>query len=222
MGGPAHSALAAVPHAVPQVGSLLLDPLRPTPEQAHDLLRRELVKAEYNDTNLVQRVLDWIGRRIAGTVDSASSTPALTWFAITLVTLALVAAMIYLASRARRTQRQRGESTAVLTDELISAAALRERAERALTDGRYAEAVLDGFRALALGQAERGRLDDAPGATAHEVAHALGVVFPEQRRAVASGADVFDAVRYGERAASREQAAAVLAIDDELRSATGR
>ena len=202
--------------------ALMRDPLQPTPGEARDLLRRELVKPEYHDDNLVQRVLDWIGRRIGSTVASASGTPPLTWLAATAIAVGLALGLIYLVSRARRTERRRSEREALLTDEVISAAALRERAGRALAEGRYVDAVVDGFRALALAQSERGRLDDAPGATAHEVAGALGAAFPDQRNAVAASADVFDAVRYGERPATYEQAAAILAIDDALRSGTGR
>lgn len=200
----------------------LLDPLQPTPDEARTLLRRELLRPEYHDDNLVQRLLDWIGRRIDGTVDSASGTSSLTWFAATAIAVALLAGLVYLLSRARRTARQRIPGEALLTGEVITAAALRERAERALAEGRYADAVVDGFRALALAQAERGRFDDAPGATAHEVASALGRAFPDQRLAIEAGADRFDAVRYGERPATREQAAAVLAVDDALRAGTGR
>ena len=91
------------------------------------------------------------------------------------------------------------------------------RAEAALAEGRHADALVDGFRALAVRQVERGRLDDLPGATAHEVADALGDGVP---RAAAAG-------RRQRRASStrcctatarppREQAAGVLALDDEL------
>lgn len=199
-----------------------LDPLQPTPDEARELLRRELLRPEYHSDNLVQRLLDAIGRRIDGTVERASTSAPLTWFVATAVILGLVAGLVYLASRARRTARHRAEGAAVLTDEVISAAALRERAERAHAEGRYAEAVLDGFRALALAQAERGRLDDNPGATAHEVASVLGASYPDQRGALAAGADLFDAVRYGERPATHDQSAGVLAVDDALRSRTGR
>lgn len=193
-------------------------PLQPSPDDARGALRRELLKPEYNDQNLLQRLLDAISRRIERTVDSASGTPSLTWFALTVIALALVAALVLLLSRARRSARQRTDDSAVLTGEAITAAELRARAERALADGRYNDAVIDGFRALALGQAERGHLDDAPGATAHEVAMLLGSSYPEQREALAAGADHFDVVRYGDRVATLEQATAVLAIDAGLRS----
>ena len=108
------------------------------------------------------------------------------------------------------------DERAVLTDEVISADELRARAEAALADGRHEDAVIDGFRAVATRQVERGRLADTPGATAHEVALALGLEFPHLRERFGDGGALFDAVLYGDRPASAAQAASVLALDDEL------
>ena len=63
---------------------------------------------------------------------------------------------------------------------------------------------------------ERGRLADTPGATAHEVAVALGAEFPHLRERVHRGGTLFDAVLYGDRPATASQAAEVLSLDDEL------
>ena len=92
----------------------------------------------------------------------------------------------------------------------MSAAELRARADAALAEGRHGDALVDGFRALAARQVERGRLDDLPGATAHEVADALGAAYPAQRGRVDGSAALFDRVLYGDRPASREQATGVL------------
>ena len=108
------------------------------------------------------------------------------------------------------------DDRAVLTDEVISADELRARAEAALAEGRHEDAVVDGFRAVATRQVERGRLADTPGATAHEVAVALGREFPHLRQRVEDGGTLFDAVLYGDRPATAAQARAVLALDDEL------
>jgi hypothetical protein len=104
----------------------------------------------------------------------------------------------------------------VLTEEVISADELRTRAEAALEAGRFEEAVVDGFRAVAVRQVERGRLPDTPGATAHEVAVALAGEYPPRAEQVHRGARLFDEVLYGERPATREQASSVLALDDDL------
>ncbi|MDO9456822.1 DUF4129 domain-containing protein [Nocardioides sp.] len=195
-------------------------PLDPSGDDARGLLRRELADPTYFQDNLVQRIIDWIGRQVDGSVEGARGIPSLTWFAITLIVLALVGGLAFLASRARGTaRRDQGRGGDVLTDEVVTAAELRRRAEVALAEGRHADAVVDGFRALARRQVERGRLEDSPGVTAHEVAAALAGEYPQHRDRTAAGADLFDAVMYGERPATRDQAVAVLDLDVELAGA---
>ena len=130
--------------------------------------------------------------------------------------LLLVLGLALLLSRARRTARVARSRNAVLTDESVTARELRARAERALAEGRHADAVVDGFRALAVRQVERGRLDDLPGATAHEVAIAVGAAHPAQRQRVDGTAALFDSVLYGDRPATAAQASSVLELDDAL------
>ena len=191
-------------------------PLVPTPDEARSKLRRELLRPEYNEQNLVQRFLSWTERQLGKGLDAAADAPPLSTLAAMVILVGLVGLLGWLLSRARRTARAREEDRAVLTDEIISADELRARAEAALADGRHEDAVIDGFRAVATRQVERGRLPDAPGATAHEVAVALGREFPHLRQRVDNGGALFDAVLYGDRPATAAQAESVIALDDEL------
>lgn len=191
-------------------------PLDPPPDEARSWLRDELLHPEYHQQNVVQQLLDWLQRRVGAGLDAAQDAPPLSTFAAMVVLVLLVLGLGWLLSRVRRTARTRDEQRAVLTDEVVTAAELRSRAEAALADGRHEDAVIDGFRALAVRQVERGRLDDAPGATAHEVAASLAAGYPEQRLRVTGCALLFEAVLYGDRPASRDQAVGLLALDDEL------
>lgn len=191
-------------------------PLDPSPDDASSLLRRELLHPEYHDRDLIGQVVSWLDRLVDRTVDAASQSPPLSTFAAMVVFLLLALGLGWLVSRARRTARAARERGPVLTEEVVTAAQLRARAEQALAEGRSADAVVDGFRALTVRQVERGSLDDLPGATAHEVAIALGVTHPAQRDLVDDSAALFDAVRYGDRPASPDQAARVLELDDRL------
>jgi Domain of unknown function (DUF4129) len=191
-------------------------PLTPSPDEARSALRRELLRPEYNEQNIIQRLLTWLERQVGRGLDAASEAPPLSTLASMVILVGLVGLLGWLLSRARRTARSRDDDRAVLTDEVINADELRARAEAALAEGRHEDAVVDGFRAVATRQVERGRLADAPGATAHEVAVALGQEFPHLRSRVESGGALFDAVLYGDRPASAAQAASVLALDDEL------
>jgi len=191
-------------------------PLNPSGDDARSALRRELIKPDYYEGNPIQRLLDWLQRTLGKGVDAAVDVPPLQAFAAMVIGVLLVGALIWLASRARASARAPRGTPGVLTDEEITAAGLRARAEAALADGRHEEAVLNGFRALAARQVERGRLDDTPGATAHEVAGVLAREFPDRWPRVDRSAALFDSVLYGDRPATREQALDVLALDDDL------
>jgi hypothetical protein len=191
-------------------------PLVPAPEQGRDLLRRELLDPAYHRDDVMQRLLDWLRRRVLDVLDAASNAPPLSAFAAMAVGLALVLALIWLATRARTAPQQRSGAGSVLPDASVTATQWRQRAELALAEGRHSDALVDAFRALVARQVERGRLDAAPGATAHEVTQALRSAYPDQAAEMTQGARLFDLVLYGARPATREQAELVLSLDDEL------
>ena len=197
-------------------GPPLEPPLDPDGDEGRSLLRRELARPEYYTDNLVERIIAWFQRRFEDTVGAAESAPPLQTFAAILVAVSLVAGLGVLVSRARRTARARAEARPALTDEVVSADELRGRAEAALRSGRYDDALVDAYRALAVRQVEKGRIEDLPQATAHELARALGEVQVEHRAAIEHAADLFDSVLYGDHPATRQQAEDVLRLDDAL------
>jgi hypothetical protein len=191
-------------------------PLRPSSEEAQSWLRRELLKPEYHQDNLVQRLQDWVSRQFGRALSAASQSDTVTTL-VALVLFALLAVLLaLLLSRVRSTRPTRSEPGPVLTDGGQTAAELRARAVAAFGQERYDEALVDAFRALTVRQVERGRLDDLPGATAHEVAAALETRYPGRHTQVAGAAALFDLVRYGDRTATRGQAESVLMLDDDL------
>ncbi|MDF1604798.1 DUF4129 domain-containing protein [Nocardioides sp. YIM 152315] len=201
------------------VPALAEPPLDPSGEEARSLLGRELLHPDYHEHNPIEQLLDWLDRMIGGTIDAAADAPPLSTFLAIVAFLLLGLALAWLVSRARRTPRVAGGPGPVVGDRTASAAELRAAAERALAEGRAAAAAVDGFRALTVRQIERGWLEDRPGATAREVAVALAAAHPDLRHEVAGSAEVFDAVLYGGRPATHDQAAAVLAVDDALAGA---
>jgi hypothetical protein len=194
-------------------------PLTPSGDDARRQVARELLHPEYHQDNLIARFVDWLWRLLDRGLTTAREAPPLTTFAAMLVGLLLVAALVWLAGRTRRSRRAAVERRAVLTDERVTAAELRARAEAALADGRHDDALVDAFRAVALRQVERDRIDDLPGATAHEVAVALAEVFPDQEDDLYRCGGLFDLVLYGGRRATRDQAVEVLGLDERLGSA---
>jgi cbb3-type cytochrome oxidase subunit 3 len=191
-------------------------PLDPSPGEARSWLQRELLDPEYHQQNVVERLITWFERHIGAGLETAGLW---TTAAAMLIFLILIGALVWLLSRIQRTRRARTATGPVLGHEVVTAADLRARAEAALADGRAEEALVDGFRALAVRQVERGRLDDSPGATAHEVALLLATEYPQHGAAVGDNALLFDLVLYGDRPATTEQASGVLVLDDELAGA---
>ncbi|MEO5853368.1 MAG: DUF4129 domain-containing protein [Nocardioides sp.] len=191
-------------------------PLDPTADQARSLLRRELLEPEYHDQAPVARFVDWLREQLARGVDAAAGSAPLTTLAAMVLLVLLVVGLAWALSRARRGARSAAVDGAVLGEDGLSAVELRARAEGALAEGDHATALLDAFRALALRQVERGRIEGLPGATAHELSGALGDAFPPLRDRLVAAAGSFDRVLYGERPATAGQARAVLTLDDEL------
>ena len=103
---------------------LLEPPLTPGGDEARSLLRRELLHPDYQQENLVLRLISWLSRLLDRGLSEARALPPLTTFAAMLVGLLLVAAVAWLATRARRARRAPREGRAVLTEEHVTAAEL--------------------------------------------------------------------------------------------------
>lgn len=200
------------------IGSLpmLSAPLDPGPDQARGWLRDELLRPEYHRENLLQQLSNWFSDLFDRGTRAASSSSSLVDLISLVLFAGLALGLIWLVSRLRLSRRSAEEAGPVLEETGISARELRRVAEQALAEGRFAEAVIGGFRALVVRQVERGRLDDLPGMTAHEVALALDQTYPDRRAAIDQAGRLFDEVRYGDRPATADQARAVLALDDDL------
>ena len=156
----------------------------PTRDEARSELRRELLRPEYNEQNLVQRLLD-LARASArqGPRRRRGRAPALhagrDGDPGRAGRPARLAALAGPADRPRRatTTGPSSPTRSISADELRGPG--RGRARRGPPRGRGRRRVP---RASPIRQVERGRLADAPGATAHEVAVALGAEFPHLRR----------------------------------------
>lgn len=202
---------------MPDVVARLLDaPLDPSGDEGRSWLRRELLDPAYHRSDPFGEFVDWLMRTFQRGLGTASDAPPLTVAAALVVLLALVLGVIVLLGRTRRDRQGSAPRPVMLQGESVTAAELRARAERAMTEGRYGDAAVDAFRAVAVRQHEQGRLELTPGATAHDIAAVLVCVFPGQRQGIDDGARVFDEVHYGEHPAGSRQAAGVLALDDEL------
>ncbi|MGL4176523.1 MAG: DUF4129 domain-containing protein [Dermatophilaceae bacterium] len=194
-------------------------PLDPTSPEAREWLEEELRKSVYQEQpGLLDRIWDWVLELLTGTT-GGPGLPAWTVAVVVVLVLAVIALVV--ARTLRRDRRMTGVAApGVLDGPVRSAAEHRDDARRALAAGDADTAVVEGYRAVARATVERAVLDDLPGRTAHEVAVALAPVFPAHASGLAGAADVFDAVRYGRRPATRAQAENVLSLDGEIARTT--
>ncbi|GGD23025.1 DUF4129 domain-containing protein [Nocardioides daphniae] len=193
----------------------------PGEDDARDLLRRELLRPEYQDSDLLGRATRWLEDLFSSLLGDAVEVPLLAFLAIVVVLFLLVLAVGLVLSRWRRSGTVTAAPPSALLVDQVDAAELRARAEAALDSGDATTAVVEAYRALAVRQVERRRIDDVPGATAHEVGEMLAEALPAHATAVREAAALFDVALYGEHPATAEQARTLLDLDDRLAGRSG-
>ena len=196
--------------------------LDPSTDQARQWLSDELARSEYQNTSsLLQRLMDWLGDRLADLQSTQGTGGAsLPPVVITLVVALLVAGGVVLLTRIRVESRSVADRRkTLLGDSVLTADQLRREAERALSDGRFDDAVLAWTRAIARDAESRTLLPDARSMTAHEVGAALAVAFPSQVADINRTMDLFDAAAYGDLTASRDDAMTTRSTDAALHAA---
>lgn len=201
------------------VGVLASEPLVPDPGTAHDWLRRELLRSEYQ-RSLVQRVKDWFDGLFDKAQSGTGNFAGLGRPLLLLILLLVVAGIVFLVFRLRRNPSGGREAESVFGDVRRTASEHRRLAQAAFDDGEWDDAVVEGMRALAARLVERQLVDDVPAATAHEVTTLATPRFPSYAQRLETAARVFDETRYGDRRATRDRARAMLDLDRELGAAS--
>jgi len=190
-------------------------PLDPTSPQARQWLEDELSKGIYHERKgLLETIWDWLNELLSSAGNGTGLAGWTIWIALALIAAVVALVLVRSIHAERRMTGARREG--VLEGPTRTAAEHREAAARALEAGDADTAVLEAYRALTRSAVERTLLDDLPGRTAHEVAVALGPVFPASASSLAVAADTFDAVRYGRRTARPESARDLIALDADL------
>jgi len=199
-------------------------PLIPDGDEAREWAERELARPVYAAAEPTP--LDRIARSVAEFFDALfnSDLPAGWSGPLALVIGLLVAGLITAAFLIWGRPRLSPRSTPAPLDlfgeaERRSAAELRRDATAQAAAGRWDDAIVLRFRALARGVAERGILEPAPGATVHAFAQQAGRAFPSEDRRLDAAASAFDDVRYLRRPGTPELYAAVAEADDAVTDA---
>ena len=192
--------------------------LHPDPDQARTWLERELTRPEYQP-GLAERFWSWVGHvwdRLTWLAGGASDLSTATAVVLLVLLLALVAVA---ATRLRREPAARRDAAVLLEARETSPDEHRTRAFAALQEGRYDDALVEAFRALASRSLRRGLVDERPALTAHELAADLTAAFPDRAPDLVEAAALFDRVFYGHQQATSDAVRDVLALDDALRTA---
>jgi hypothetical protein len=174
-------------------------PVVPDAPEARDWLLDELSKPEYTAARpslfdqLSQAFFDWLMRLF----QPGASVP-LDWLPVAIVGLVVAglvtALLIWGLPRVNR--RSRPATGLFGDDDRRTATQLRAAAAAAASAGNWTLAVLEQFRAVARGLAERTIVLVSPGTTAHDFAARASATFPTAADDLASAAEIFDRVRY--------------------------
>jgi hypothetical protein len=198
-------------------------PIQIDRDEARRRALEELSKAKYGGTpewlqgisdrlsglaeRLIQRYLDYLSSRDAG---GGGISPG--FVIAVIVLLAVIALVVWRVGLPRWRRRQRDESLAL--DPTAAAADYRELAERQAQEGQWAAAVRDRFRAVVRELEVRTILDVRPARTAWEAAYSASRALPGSADALHTGAEMFNAVVYGDREADAATYAQMVAVDE--------
>ncbi|PJI94284.1 DUF4129 domain-containing protein [Luteimicrobium subarcticum] len=196
-------------------------PVTPDAPTAQRWLRDELSHSEYHEhTSILQRILRWLADLFDAQAHPHLPTGLLALVGVA-IALVLVAVVVRYAGPTRRTARAT-TAKAVLVDDARTATQIRAAADDAGRRGDWPLAVVERFRAVVRSLEERAVLDEVAGRTADEAAHAAAALLPDQADGLARGARLFDDVLYGDRVATADDHATLLALDRAVTAARPR
>ncbi len=189
-------------------------------DAARDAAREELRRREYTEAQppLLLRLVGRVVREIGELFDRAAGfAPGGPLGVLALLLLAGLFVAVVL-TRIGPLARRSGGQPLFAGASALSAAEHRRLAERAASEGRFAEAVRERLRAIVRTLEARGVLDPRPGRTAGEVARDGGRAVPALADDLRRAALVFDQIWYGGRPADATSYAVLVAVDERVAS----
>lgn len=196
-------------------------PVVPDRDTAREWLGSELQKPEYAEReSLLMRAITWFLERLSEIEWPAAAISGPQLGIVVVVVVVVVLVIAWLVAGPVRLGRERTRSAEVLgAEDTRTAAQLRASADAAAASGDWRTAVVERFRAVVRSLEERVVIEARPGRTAQEAAADAGARLAAQAAALRTGADVFDGVEYGDRAATADDDAVLRALDADVAAA---
>ncbi|MBU8866216.1 DUF4129 domain-containing protein [Paenarthrobacter aromaticivorans] len=198
-------------------------PVTPDGAEARRWAEEELSKAQYAQARpswldqLWRDFLDWLN-----SLEGDGTSPESNFAVPVIIALAvvLIVVAIFVVRPRLNAKRKTSVSGMYGRDAAVDAATYRKRALAAADDGDWPTAVVDQFRALVRSAEERDVIEARAGRTADEAAGHLGLAFTPAQHRLVDAARLFDAVRYGEQAATRSDYDELRKLDMDLLALT--
>ena len=194
-------------------------PVTPDPDTARQWAQDELSKAIYHHgESLADRIGRWLSELLNKLLSAGngSSIPPVGYLLGAIALIALIVVATRMAIPAARQRRRKG-SAVLLADDARTAQQIRDAAQAAARDGDHTAATLDYFRALVRGCEERVIIDDRAGRTAREAARDIASSINQYFAELRGAATTFDALCYGHREGTAEDASRMRDLDSEVR-----
>jgi hypothetical protein len=187
---------------------------------AQHAARHELSKAIYHRGGepWPERALHYVGRLLDRLLEHTFAGGGVGGggaIALVIVIAAVAALVVWRVGPVRRTA---SIGTVLEPGRSVDATDHRARSEQAAARGDWHTAVLERMRAIARELEQRGVLDARPGRTATELAREAASRLPAAADDLTTAADSFNAVAYGNRAATERTLSSLLAADEAIQA----
>lgn len=206
------------------IPGLILDvPVDPDAPVASDWLATELAKPQYQAAKptlfdqLAKAISDWLNSlqpRAGHAPPSFFTLPSV----LVIIAIAVIVIAFLIFGLPRLNRRSKVTGSLFGDDDDRDSTRIRRNAENSARRGDYTTAIVEMFRAVARGLAERTIVSTNPGTTARDFSTRAGAVFTDHTEQLARAGEAFDLVRYLGRAGTIEQYQEVANLERELRS----
>ncbi|MDO5751423.1 DUF4129 domain-containing protein [Arthrobacter sp.] len=175
-------------------------PLAPGSDEARQWAQDELAQQVYQDAKpgFAEQILALLQKVWDELINSVGAVDGTAGLAIAIGVVLLAVAVIIFFVRPQLNRRKSATAAVFENDHVMTAEQHRKLAQAAAHAADFSTALREQFRAIVRAAEERDVIVPALGRTAVEITADLERAFPAHKLALRHGADLFNAVRYGQ------------------------